>query len=144
MGKATLFGAAMLAVSMITVSAQAGPPAPFENCENYPAEDQEFREFQNVCAANLELKNGGHYLNSCADDGGKCDDSVDNKLRSALDKYLKGKTDDALMATCTIYDNAETWANSKRPKLTEEGFDFLAPAVDALADHIEDGAKCSP
>lgn len=141
MGKATLFGAAMLAVSMITVSAQAGPPAPFENCDYYADQDEAFKA---VCAANVEVKNGGHYINSCADDGGKCDDSVDNKLRSALDKYLKGKTDDALMATCTIYDNAKTWANSKRPKLTEEGFDFLAPAVDALADHIEEGAKCSP
>ena len=141
MEKATLFGAAMLAVSMITVSAQAGPPAPFENCDFYADQDEAFKA---VCAANLELKAGQHYMNSCADDGGRCDDSVDNKLQSALDKYLKGKSDDALMATCAIYNDADKWAGSPKPKLTQTGFDYLTVAVDALANHIQVGAKCSP
>lgn len=145
MGKTTLFGATMVAVSMtVTVSAQAGPPAPFVDCEYYDSGPIVDEEFKAACVANLTVKDNGHYIGSCAEDGGRCYESVAQKLGSALDKYRKQKTNDALIATCTIYRDADTWANSKKPKLSEAGFALLTAAVDALANHIEEGAKCSP
>ena len=135
MGKKTLFGASMLAVSMMmTVSAQAGKPGEFNgNCIGYGSANP----FRDLCETNVELGFEG-YIGSC-DGGGRCDDSVDNKLNSPLDKHMKGKVDDAMASVCSIGDNAITWAGARKAKLTEDGLTDLLADVESLAVVVSGG-----
>ena len=143
MRKAVFFGTAVLIVSaMMTVSAQAGGPGEWDgSCEGYGTENP----FRNVCEANATLANADEdlgYIGSC-EGGGRCDDSVENKLSSAQAKVMAGKYVDAVENVCTIISDANTWADtSKKKKLTQEGRDALVGAAATLAASIIPGATC--
>ena len=139
MGKSTLIGASVLAVTMLmAVSAQAGKPAPVTSCGSVSG------AFVQVCQTNNDLDGrtfgiDPEYIGSCAPgERGNCYESVAQKLGSAWQKFPI-KKDDAWQAVCTILDDAYTWTyDSKKPKLTEGGYTDLKSAVQELALYVDD------
>ena len=143
MTKSIVFGTAVLLVSaMMTVSAQAVAPGEWDgSCGGYGTDNPYF----DLCDVNADLANadeGSGYIGSC-EGGGRCDDSIENKLSSAQAKVMAGKYVDAVENVCTIISDANTWADtSKKKKLTSEGREALVDAAAKLADIIIPGATC--
>ena len=143
MTRSIVLGTAVLLVSAVmTVSAQAAAPGEWDgSCGGYGTENP----FRDVCDVNADLANadeGSGYIGSC-EDGGRCDDSVENKLSTAQAKVMAGKYVDAVEKICTIISDANMWADTgKKKKLTDEGRDELVGAAAILAASIIPGATC--
>jgi len=82
---------------------------------------------QQACIVNNDLADKGSYgsyTNSC-DGGGRCDDSVYNKLVSAGNKIGAGKLADACANLASIQQDLLTWSTASKPKVDQAGYNSL-------------------
>lgn len=90
--------------------------------------------FQSACDINNDLALGagveGSYVGSC-DGGGKCDDSVNNKLTSASNKVKVCKLRDACSNLQSVQTSLDQWLTNK-PKIDSAGYQSLKTEIDAL------------
>ena len=91
--------------------------------------------FQDACNLNDDLASGtgtGAYIGSCAMDGGKCDDSVYNKLFSASSKVGALKIADACANLASIQRDLLTWSTAAKPKIDQTGYNSLSADIAAI------------
>ncbi|MGJ0483555.1 MAG: hypothetical protein ACR65R_03345 [Methylomicrobium sp.] len=94
--------------------------------------------FQPACSINNDLALGseeGNYIGSC-NGGGKCDDSVNNKLTSASNKVSAGKLRDACSNLQSIQTSLDQWLTNK-PKIDSSGYLSLKTAIATLKESYE-------
>jgi len=92
---------------------------------------------QTACNINNDLADSesntieGAYTGSC-NDGGRCDDSVNNKLTSASNKIGSGKLADACANFASIQSDLLTWLTADKPKVDQQGYSTLSNEVDIV------------
>ena len=89
---------------------------------------------QTACNINNDLADAetntveGAYTGSC-DGGGRCDDSVYNKLTSASNKIGSGKLADACANFKSIQDDLLVWMTVDKPKVDQQGYNALSSEI---------------
>jgi len=120
--------------------ANAGKPAPNPGGDGaFNCADLSISAFQDACNLNNDLagttENGayGNYIGSCSPNGGRCDDSVYNKLVSASNKVDAGKVQpDACDNLASIQTDLTTWFTASKPKIDQLGYNNLSAEISAL------------
>lgn len=129
--KKSVFGAVLGGVILVAAgTASAGAPEPGANfdCQKL------LGAFLDACNVNNDLADGigGAYTGSCKD-GGRCDDSVYNKLLSASSKVEAGKVyPDACNNLASIQFDLMTWAGADKPKIDGAGYYNLSAEITKL------------
>jgi len=126
---------AALAVVLATATgaAHAGPPTPGDNfnCQKV------ISAALDACNANNDVADGdkgvGSYLGSCVD-GGRCDDSVYNKLLSASGKIGAGKLQGACDNLASIQSDLWIWLGdgTAKPKIDQLGYATISAKISEL------------
>lgn len=96
--------------------------------------------FLDACDANAAVASGtvstegfkdAAYTGSC-EGGGRCADSVYNKLVSALSKFEVPKVTDACQKLADIQSDLSTWNTADKPKINNSGFMVMTSAIRAI------------
>jgi len=125
----SVLGSVLLTMASVTY---AGAPTPGTNFDCTVLASA----FQNACNLNNDLADAittatGSYTGSCAG-GGRCDDSVYNKLVSASNKVGAGKLADACANLASIQSDLLAWRTADKPKIDQLGYTNLSAEISLL------------